>query len=341
MKAAVIYEHGGVEKIQIAQIDEPQPAAGEVVISLRATALNHLDVWVRRGGRAELKMPHVLGSDGAGVVASVGAGVTAVQAGQEVVINPGLSCRQCRFCRGGQHSECEKFGIIGMARPGTLAEKIAVPWQNVWPKPAHLSFEEAAALTLAHLTAWRMVMTRLGLQAGETVLIHGIGGGVALAALQWAKLIGARAIVTSASAEKLQHARRLGADELINYKQQDVAAACRQLTAGAGVDAVVDAVGAATIPIGLEAVRRGGRIVNCGLTSGAEATLNVRTLYWNQITLMGSTLGSDEDCRAMLTAAAANRVRPVLDVVWPLEKAREAAQRMEAAQQFGKIVLKM
>jgi NADPH:quinone reductase-like Zn-dependent oxidoreductase len=341
MKAAVIYEHGGAEKIQIAQLEAPRPQAGEVVVELRAAALNHLDVWVRRGGRAALKMPHVLGSDGAGVVAAVGTDVTAVQVGQEVVINPCLSCRACRFCRAGQHSLCEKFGIIGMASAGTFAEKIAVPWQNVWPKPAHLSFEEAAALTLAHLTAWRMVVTRLGLQPGETVLIHGIGGGAALAALQWAKHIGARAIVTSSSPEKLERARQLGADETIDYKKQDVAAAARQLTGGAGVDAVVDTVGAATIPIGLEAVRRGGRIVNCGVTGGPEATLNVQKLYLNQITLMGSTLGSDEDCRAMLAAAAIGRLRPVIDVVLPLEKAQEAAMRMEAAQQFGKIVLKI
>ena len=341
MKAAVIFEHGGPEKIQIANIDDPRPQPGEVVVDIRAAALNHLDIWVRRGARASLKMPHVQGSDGAGVVSALGEGVTEVRVGQEVVISPGLSCRHCRACRAGEHSLCDQFGIIGAARPGTYAQTIAVPWQNVWPKPVHLSFEEAAALMLAHVTAWRMVMARLVVQAGQTVLIHGIGGGVALAALQWVKLAGARAIVTSSSADKLARARTLGADECIDYKTRDVAAAVRELTGGAGADAVVDTVGAATIPIGIDAVRRGGRIVNCGITTGAETTLNVQKLYWNQITLMGSTLGSDDDCRAMLAATAASGLRPVVDVVLPLEEARKATERMEGAQQFGKIVLRI
>ena len=342
MKAALIREHGGPEKILIEQVDEPRCGPGEVLIEVRAAALNHLDVWVRRGGRAKLELPHVLGSDAAGVVAAVGQAVPAgVQAGQEVVINPALSCRECAACRAGQQSLCARFGLVGAARPGTYAQRVSVPWQNVWPKPAHLSFEEAAAVPLAHLTAWRMVMTRLAVRPGEWVLIHGIGGGVALAALQWVKLVGARAIVTSSNQEKLARARALGADEGIDYKAREVAPAVRDLTGGEGADAVVDAVGAATIPIGIDAVRRGGRIANCGITTGAETPLNLQKLYWNQISLLGSTMGSDEEFRQMLRAIEANALRPVIDTVLPLEQARAATERMEAGGQFGKIVLRV
>ncbi len=231
------------------------------------------------------------------------------------------------------------LGIVGMARSGTYAEKITLPWQSVWPKPAYLSFEEAAALPLAYLTAWRLVMTKLAVQPGQTVLIHGIGGGVALAALQWVKLIGGRAIVTSSSVEKLARAKEIGAFAGIDYKAHDVAAAAKGLTGGEGVDAVVDTVGGATIPISIEAARRGGKIACCGVTGGAEAPLNVQKLYWHQISLLGSTLGSDSEFQHMLRAAEVNELRPVIDAVMPLDQARKAMQRMEDGGQFGKIVL--
>jgi NADPH:quinone reductase-like Zn-dependent oxidoreductase len=283
-----------------------------------------------------------MGSDGAGVVSALGADVHGVEVGQEVVINPGLSCGCCEFCLGGEQSLCVDFGIVGMNRPGTFAQKVAVPAGCLAPRPAHLSFAQAAALGIAYTTAWRMLMTRAVLRPGESVLIHGIGGGVALAALQFADLAGARAIVTSSSEQKLERAAGLGADGLINYKTtEDVAERVLDLTDGRGVDVAFDTVGAATWPANFRAVRRGGRIVLCGVTTGPEATTNLQALYWNQITVLGSTMGSHRDFRAMLGAVSARGLEPVIDTVVPLPEVRLAMERLEAGQQFGKIVLQV
>ena len=341
MKAAVIFENGDIDCITYEDVPEPAVTAGEVLLEVRAAALNHLDIWVRRGRPGlELPVPHILGSDAAGVVLEVGGNVDHVRPGDEVLINPGLSCGQCEFCRRGEQSECISFGIVGMNRPGTFAEQVTLPAANVFPKPAHLTPEEAAALPLAYLTAWRMLMTRARLCPGETVLIHGIGGGVALAGLQLARLAGARVLVTSSSNEKLMRAREFGADECINYANNPcLGDAIRDLTSGRGVDIAFDTVGAATWPVNFRAVRRGGRIVHCGVTTGAEAAVNISNLYWNHLVVMGSTMGSDEEFRQMLAAVTAARMRPFLDSVHPLNQAREATQRMEASEQFGKIVL--
>ncbi len=341
MRAACIYENGDLECIRVEDLEEPQPADNEVVVEARAAALNHLDIWVRRGRPGhELRFPHILGSDAAGIVVERGAGVDSVQIGDEVVINPGLSCNMCEFCRRGQHSECLHFGLIGLNRPGTFAERIAVPARNVFPKPDYLDYQEAAALPLAHLTAWRMLMSRAVMRPGETVLIHGIGGGVALAALQLTKLFGGVAIVTSSSDDKLDRARDMGADFTINYiKQPSVAVEVKDITHGRGVDIAFDTTGAATWDINFAAVRRGGRIVHCGVTTGPEAMVNISALYWNHITVMGSTMGSDEDFRQLLKASETARLRPVVDVILPLEHALEATGRMEEGGQFGKIVL--
>jgi len=339
MRAAVIARFGGPEGVAVEEVPAPQPGAGEVLVQVQAAALNHLDLWVLKGGRAEVALPHILGCEAAGTVASVGPGVQSLSAGEEVLLHPGLSCGVCPFCRRGEHSECVEFGIIGMSRAGTFAELVAVPAGNVYPRPAHLSPSEAAALALAHLTAWRMLVVRARLQPGETVLIHGIGGGVALAGLQIAKLIGAEVLVTSSSDEKLSRARELGADHTLNYAGADVAAATREVTGGMGVDVVFETVGAATWPASIAGVRKGGRVVICGITTGAEGLTDLRALYWNQISLLGSTLGSADDFRQMLRAVSATRLRPVVDSVYPLGGVREAMARMESGQQFGKIVL--
>jgi len=340
MKAAVIREHGGPDRIRIEDIPDPKPGDGDVVVDVRAAALNHLDIWVCKGGRAELTWPHVLGSDAAGVVAQVGPRVRSVRAGEQVVVTAGLSCGACEFCRSGQQSECTEFGLLGMQRPGTFAERIAVPAENVLPMPPHLDFNEAAALTLAHLTAWRMLFSRAWIQPGETVLIHGIGGGVAVAALQLARFGGAEVIATSSSNDKLRRAADLGAGHTINYKETpDVAAAVREITRGRGVDIAIDTVGAATWPIDLAAVRRGGRIVLCGVTTGSRAEADLQAIYWNQLAVFGSTSGSLEEFRRMIAAVRAAGLRPVIDSVFPLDQAREAVARMESGQQFGKIVL--
>ena len=251
MRAVYIREFGGPEKIQVGQIDEPEAGCGEVRVSVKAAALNHLDVWVRKGRPGlELKGPHVLGSDAAGVVDAVGGGVEGVAVGDEVVINAGVSCGKCEFCRRGDQSECPDFKLLGFQRPGVYAEKAVVPSCNVGPKPKHLTWEEAAALPLAHLTAWHMLFPRARFQAGESVLIHGIGGGVALAALQLVRMNGGEAIVTSSSEEKLAKAKELGASAGVNYRNtEDVGAAVKDLTGGRGVDIAFDTVGAPTLPV--------------------------------------------------------------------------------------------
>ena len=242
----------------------------------------------------------------------------------------------------GQHSQCESFGIVGFSSPGTFAEKVSVPFYTVWPKPAHLDFSEAAALPLAYVTAWRMLFTRAKLVPGETILIHGIGGGVALAALQFAKSAAAQVIATSSSDEKLAKAKKLGADYTINYKAAgDVAKTVREITNGRGVDIAFNTVGANTWEVDFAAVRKGGRIVICGITSGAKTETNLQNLYWRQVTVLGSTMGSGGDFLGMLKTAAAARLKPIIDSVHPLHDIQKAMGRMEKGQQFGKIVLKI
>jgi NADPH:quinone reductase-like Zn-dependent oxidoreductase len=342
MKAAVITEHGELDKVNVAELARPEPGQGEVLIQVKSAALNHLDVWVRKGRPGvTMPMPHILGSDASGVISEIGGKTSGFAVGDEIIINPGLSCGRCEYCARGEQSECSSFGIVGMNRPGTFAEYVVVPAANLYRKPAHLSFDEAAALPLAYVTAWRMLMTRAGLQPGQTVLIHGIGGGAALAALQLAKLVDAVVIVTSSSDDKLSRAEQIGAKHTINYKHQDVAICIKELTSGRGVDVVVDTVGMATWPIDFACVRRGGKIVICGVTSGPKAETNLQALYWNQLIIMGSTMGSDEDFKAMLAAVSSAKLKPVVDSVFPLVEVREAMGKMEAGSQFGKIVLKI
>jgi len=340
MKAAGITMHGELDQLRIMEIPEPGARPGEVVVNVKAAALNHLDIWMRKGrAGVALPMPHILGSDAAGVVHAVGEGVSAWKPGDEVVINPGLDCGACEFCLRGQHSECRAFSIVGMGRHGTFAEQVGVPARNLQARPAHLSWDEAAALPLAYLTAWRMLMTQGGLRAGETVLIHGIGGGVAVAALQLASLAGARAIVTSSSVDKLARAGELGAAHGVLYRGGNVVESIMDYTDGRGVDLVIDTVGAATWNTNAEVLRKGGRSVHCGVTSGPHVEVNFSAVYWKQLSIIGSTMGSHEDFRALLEAVNAAGLKPVLDSVMSLDEARAAQGRMESGAQFGKIVL--
>lgn len=345
MRAFCIREFGGTEKLTLENLDEPVPGPGQALIDVKAAALNHLNIHVRKGRPGlTLSSAHIMGSDGAGILEAYGPGCESAQLepGQEVVVNPAVSCMRCEYCLRGLHSECPALRIVGFQVQGLYAERALVPAANLFPKPGHLSWEEAAALPLAHLTAYRMLMTRANLRPGETVLIHGIGGGVALAALQFCKALGARAIVTSKSPEKLAMAENLGASALINYRETpDVAAAVKSLTHGRGVDVVVDSVGAATLVASMTSVRRGGRIVTCGITSGAEGALNLQQLYWNHVSLLGSTLGSMEDMRQMLNLVENAKIKPVIDTVYNLEDCVTATRRMEEGAQFGKLVLKI
>lgn len=341
MRAAHIYAHGGLDQLSVGDVPNPAVGPGEALVHVEAAALNHLDIWVRKGRPGlTLSFPHVLGSDAAGIVLDVGDGIDRGLVGGKVVLNPGLWCGRCEWCLRGDHSECATYSIVGLGRWGTFATQVAVPAVCLVPAPEHLSVHEAAALPLAYLTAWRILTTRGQLRAGETLLIHGVGGGVAIAGLQLAKLMGARVLVTSSKDDKLARAGKLGADGFINYsKTQDVGAEVKNLTGGRGVDLVLDTTGAGTWPINFASVRKGGRIVHCGVTTGKVAEVDISALYWNHITVMGSTMGSQEEFRSMVAAVSAAKMKPVIDAVFPLADARAAQERMEKGDQFGKIVL--
>jgi NADPH:quinone reductase-like Zn-dependent oxidoreductase len=341
MLASTLVKKQSGTVMAVQTLSDPVPGPGEALLDIRAAALNHLDLYARAHHAANPKAePQIIGSDAAGIVGAVGPEVAGLEVGAEVVLNPGLVCGQCEFCSRGQQSECPRFDLVGRGIPGTFAEKIVVPAGNLYPKPSHLSFAQAAALCLDHVTAWRMVMTRGDLRMGESVLIHGIGGGAALASLQLARLLDARVIVTSSSDEKLRRADELGAQLGINYRQQDnIAEIVRKFTDGRGVDLVIDTVGAATWPASISAARNGGRVVACGATTGAEGVVNIREVFWRQISILGSTMGSDKDFRDMLAAVEGHSLEPVLDSTWPLAKAEAALDRLESGEQFGKIVL--
>lgn len=339
MKAALLKNYGGPENLQIEEVMEPKPCDEEVIVQIYSAALNHLDIWVRKGGRP-VSLPHIPGSDGAGIVIDKGSKVSNVNIGDKVVINPGLNCGYCEHCQQGQQSRCITFGIIGLTRPGTFAQQIAVPYENVNPKPEHLSFNEAAGLTLTFLTAWHMLFGRANLKTGETVLIHGIGGGVATACLQLAKMEGAIAIITSSSDEKIEKAKKLGANFAINYRTNpDIPKAVKEITNGNGVDVVADSVGSATWPINLQVVKKGGRIVICGVTTGAACQTDLQAIYWNQLNIYGSTLGTHQELKQMLNAVTQNKLKPVIDSIEPLENIVKAQEKMEQSKQFGKIIL--
>ncbi len=341
MRASVLAKRDGATVIEVREVAEPVPRPEEVILEVRAAALNHLDLYALAQHRVSAEAePRIIGSDAAGVVAAVGSAVTAVSEGDEVVLDPGLSCGSCEPCQAGEESECVRFDIVGRGVPGTCAELLAVPARNLSAKPPHLDFEQSAALCLDHLTAWRMVRTRGGLQAGEKMLIHGIGGGAALASLQIAKLTGAWVIVTSSSDEKLERARELGADAVVNYhRHHRVDKEVRRLTDGRGVDLVIDSVGAATLRESISAATNGGRVVVCGATTGAEVEVDVREIFWRQISVIGSTMGSRNDFRQMLEAVSEHRLVPVVDSVWHFSDLEPALSRLENAEQFGKIVL--
>ncbi len=341
MKALYFEEHGGTERIVYGERPLPEPGPGEVRVRLMAAALNHLDLFVLGGlPGVPIGLPHIGGADGAGVVDAVGPGVDGIAPGDEVIFDPGISCGRCEFCAKGEQSLCVRYGILGEHADGTFAEAVVVQAAGITPKPGHLSWEEAAALPLTFLTAWRMLIARGGLGPGETVLIHGIGGGVSLACLELATMAGARVIVTSRSKDKLRRALELGAHDAIPA-DDEVARTVRKLTGKRGVDVVVDSVGEATWMQSLKAAAKGGRIVTCGATSGPNPAEEIRLVFWNQLSIIGSTMGSREDWRRMVEAVRAKELRPVVDSVIPLKEGRSAYERLDRAEQFGKIVLRI
>jgi len=340
MRALYFSEHGETGGLVCGEQPEPRPAAGEVLVRVVAAGLNHLDLFVLRGlPGITVPLPHIGGADGAGVVAAVGDGVAGWKTGDEVVLNPGLWCGACEYCGRGEESLCLRFRLLGEHVNGTFAEFVSVPAVSLAPRPAHLGWDESAAFGLTWLTAWRMLVVRAALKPGETVLIHGIGGGVALAALAIAKQAGATVFVTSSRPEKLERALRMGADQAIDYTSRDVAAEVRRLTGRRGVDVVVETVGRDTWMASLRCAAKGGRIVTCGATSGQDPAEEIRLIFWNQLTILGSTMGSRRDWASMMGAIASAGARPVVDGVLPLARGREAYERMAAGEQFGKIVL--
>jgi NADPH:quinone reductase-like Zn-dependent oxidoreductase len=326
VKAVRIHEDGGPEVLRYEDVEDPVPGAGEVLLRLRAASLNHLDIWIRRG-LPSVPKPRILGADGAGIVAAVGPrvdGTLAFSEGDRVLINPGLD---------------DGARIVGEHMDGTHAELLAVPAENVYPIPEDLSFEEAAAFPLVFETAYRMLVTKARLQEGEWVLLWGSGSGVASASFVIAKALGARTIVTSSSAEKLERAGELGADIAVNHAEDDVAAAVKEATGGRGANIVIEHVGEATWKTSLQAAGPNARIVVCGATSGPNPPAQLHRIWWKQLTIYGSTMGTSEDFEGAYDLVARGLARPIVDRVFPLDRAAEAHEYLEEGRQFGKVVL--
>jgi NADPH:quinone reductase-like Zn-dependent oxidoreductase len=340
MKATIFKKHGGPDVLEYTDVPEPSLRANEVLVEVKACALNHLDIFVRNGMPGiEIPLPHILGNDIAGIVREVGELVSWVKTGDEVLVNPGVSCGHCDACLSGQDNLCREYDIIGYRRNGGYAELVAVPGVNIIPKPAELGWDEAAALPLVTVTAWHMLVTRANVKPGEDVLVHAAGSGVGSVAIQIAKLLGARVITTASSDEKLAKARELGADETINYSHDDWPKQVKQLTGRRGVDVVVEHTGAATWPGSISSLKNNGRLVTCGATSGFDARTDLRQVFYRHLTLLGSFMGSKAELLEAMKFVAQGKIRGVVDRALPLSDARQAHELMENRGQFGKIVL--
>ncbi len=338
MKAAVLEERGK-DGLRIGDFDDPTPAAGEAVMKIRAASINRVDLYMRDNGAGiRHELPIVLGVDGVGEIVEAPSG-SRLRPGDPVILYPMAFCGRCRACRAGDQPNCIKFDIAGETRNGTCAEYIAMPEKCFLPKPDALSWQQAATLPVAYLTAWRMMFGKDPLLSAETVLIMGIGGGVASACLQMAKMIGARAIVTSSSDEKLEWAAGLGAEDGINYKNEKVAKRVLELTAGAGVDMVIDNVGEASWGDSLRSLRAGGRVITCGATTGGHPSADIQRLFARQIAIYGSTMGDLEEFRQLIDITARGLITPLIEKTYPLDDLPAGYDRMERGEQSGKLVI--
>ncbi len=340
MRAIVFDRCGGPEVLEPREVPEPALGPDEVLVEVRACGLNHLDLWVRAGlpGLAP-EMPHILGSDVAGVVAAAGAAVRHVKPGDRVLVLPTLSCGVCPACLAGDDNLCRDHDVLGRRRNGGYAEKVSVPGVNCLPHPANLSFEQAAAVPRVFLTAWHMLAGRARVRPGEDVLVVGASGGVGSAAVQIAKLLGARVLATAGGAERARRARELGADEIIDHASEDLGARVRALTGRKGADVVIEHVGGPVFEAAVGALARNGRLVTCGATIGPRATLDLNLLFGRHLSLLGSWMGRRAELVEALKFVSAGRLVPVVDVVLPLAEARQAHERIEARRMFGKVVL--
>jgi NADPH:quinone reductase-like Zn-dependent oxidoreductase len=340
MKAVIFKQHGGPEVLEFTDFAEPRIKPNEVLVEVKACALNHLDVWARGGLRGiDIPLPHILGNDVAGVVREAGELVGWVQVGDEVMLQPGVSCGHCHECLSGRDNLCRDYDIIGYRRHGGYAELVAAPGVNVIPKPKNISWAEAAALPLVTVTAWHMLVTRAQVRPGEDVLVHAAGSGVGSIGIQVAKLFGARVIATASSDDKLEKAKELGADEVVNYSNADWAKEVRRLTERRGVDVVFEHTGAATWPGSIASLKPNGRLVTCGATSGFAAQTDLRQVFYRHLTILGSFMGSKSELLEAMKFVEQGKIRAVVDRELPLAEARRAHELMEDRAQFGKLVL--
>jgi NADPH:quinone reductase-like Zn-dependent oxidoreductase len=338
MRAVRFHAHGGPEVLRLEDVPDPVPVAGSVVVRVRACAMNHLDLWQRRGlERVTIPFPHISGADVSGEVVAAPGGEVA--AGTRVLLQPGLSCGRCAACLGGHDNLCPRYDVLGYQSAGGYAELVQVPAVNVVPLPDHVSFVEAAAFPLTFLTAWHMLVSRARVLAGETVLVIAGTSGVGQAAIQLARVFGAHVIATAGSAKKLEQARQLGAHEVIDHHAGDLAVEVRRLTGKRGVDVVVEHVGQATWARSVRSLARGGRLVICGNTTGWDAAIDLRVLFARQLSLLGSYMGTKAELLQAAPLFFDGRVRPLIDAVLPLSAAADAHRRLEAGDVVGKLVL--
>ena len=342
MRAVYYEEHGGPDVLEIGDFDDPVAARRQVVIDVKSASLNHIDLFLRRGlPGLRIPLPHIPGCDAAGVVSEVGEDVTTVAVGDRVLMNPSVSCGQCEFCARGDASLCTTYTLIGETTQGTCCEKIVVPAINAIPIPDSLSFDDAASIPLVFLTAWRMMIKRGRLRAGESILILGASAGVGIAAIQIAKVAGARVLAAASTDEKLELCRALGADVLINYAKEDFVKRVRSATGKRGVDVVIDYVGKETWVKSLKSLASGGRLLTCGATTGHDPQTDLRHIFYRQLEVIGSTMGSRNDLMAPLNLILEGRMRTVVGAVFDLEETAEAHRVMEERRALGKIVIKV
>jgi NADPH:quinone reductase-like Zn-dependent oxidoreductase len=340
MKAIVFDAHGGPEVLKFTDAPDPAIRPNDVLVRVKACALNHLDLWVRRGiPNVPIPLPHIPGSDVSGEIAQIGADVTTVRVGQKVVLAPLVSCGKCAACVAGLDNHCRQSTNLGYMIDGGCAEFVRAPEVNCLPYPENLSFEEAASIPLVFQTAWHMLLARAELQPGEDVLILGAGSGVGSAAIQIAKFFGARVIATAGTDEKLQKAKQLGADHLINHKTQKIRDEVRRITSKRGVDVVFEHVGTATWDDSFASLAPGGRLVTCGATTGYDAKVDLRFLFSRQLSLLGSYMGTKSELHSVMRLVASGRFKPIVDRIFPLAACAEAHAYLESGSQFGKVVL--
>ncbi|MDD5434355.1 MAG: zinc-binding dehydrogenase [Nitrospira sp.] len=342
MKAALFREFGEVDKLIYEDVPVPEPTRDEVLVRVKACSVNHLDLWVRKGGPAyKVTLPHITGADVSGVVEAIGEGVdgSRVRPGDKVIVAPGLSCFKCGYCLSGMDNMCDSYSILGAKRKGGYAEYVVVPAVNIIPMPEGISFEEAAAFPLTYLTSWHMLINRGQLSPGEDVLIIGASSGIGTAAVQIAKLTGARVLATAGTAEKCEHARAIGADVVINHSLEDFSEVVKEATHGRGVNVVFEHVGPATWDKSIASLAKKGRLITCGATTGPEVRIDLRFIFSREQSILGSLMGTRSELINITKLVGEKRLKPVVDSTYPLAKAGQAQQRMINREQFGKIIL--